>query len=88
MTAGNLVSIEAVFSQDGTTIYNDASLNDLEPMLTVTGTNSDGSTFTIASSEYTLSGELISWFLLYYRGIRRYDRYLLCPRDTEVLLRF
>lgn len=55
-TAVNLISISAVFEQGTKVFYDDDSLDDLKPYLTVTANFSDG-TFTTVS-DYGLSGEL------------------------------
>lgn len=52
----SLVSIDAVFTQGDTIITTDFSLNQLQDMLVVTGTYSDGSTKTITA--YSLTGTL------------------------------
>ena len=56
--AVTLSSISAVFTQGQTVVYNTDSLDVLKPMLTVTATYPDGSTATIQSTDYTLSGTL------------------------------
>ena len=53
-----LVSIDAVFTQGSTVIYDTASLDSLKTMLVVTGTYDDSTTSTIPSTDYTLSGTL------------------------------
>lgn len=53
-----LVSISAVYTQGGTTVYDTDSLDVLKPDLVVTATYSDSTTAVIASSDYTLSGTL------------------------------
>ena len=58
VTAVTLASIEAVFTQGSTVFYEGGSLSDLKPLLVVTGTNNDSSTFTIDSANYSLSGDL------------------------------
>lgn len=53
-----LISIDAVFTQGSTVVYDTASLDSLKSMLVVTGTYSDSTTATIPSTDYTLSGTL------------------------------
>ena len=58
VTANVMTSITAVFIQGLNVIYDTDSLSALIPYLTVTGTYTNGSTTTISSSDYTLSGSL------------------------------
>ena len=53
-----LISIDAVFTQGSTVVYDTATLDSLKTMLVVTGTYDDQSTETIPSTSYTLSGTL------------------------------
>lgn len=54
----HVVSINAVFVQGNRTIFSNASLDSLKEFLTVTATYSDGSTQTVDSADYELTGEL------------------------------
>lgn len=54
----NLVSISAVFEQGSNIIYDSDSLDTLKQYLTVTASWSNGTTSTVASADYTLSGTL------------------------------
>lgn len=56
--AVTLSSIDAVFSQGQTVIYNTDSLDTLKQYLVVTANWDDSTTSTVASSDYTLSGSL------------------------------
>lgn len=56
--AVQLVSISAVYTQGGGTVYDNDSLDSLKSDLVVTATYDDSSTATIASADYTLSGTL------------------------------
>lgn len=58
VTVPQLSSIDAVFTQGGTTIYENDSLDVLKPLLVVTATYSDSTTEVIPSTDYTLSGTL------------------------------
>ena len=51
-----VTGITAVFEQEGAVIYDNASLDDLKPMLTVTASYDDGTSQTV--TDYTLSGTL------------------------------
>ena len=53
-----LASIQTVFTQGSTVIYNTDSLDVLKPLLTVTAVYDDGSTETVPADDYTLSGTL------------------------------
>lgn len=55
-----LESIEAVFTQGQAVIYNTDSLDSLKQYLVVTGSYSDSTTATIADTDYTLLGELVT----------------------------
>lgn len=54
-----IVSISATYTQSGT-VYNTTSLNDLKSDLVVTALLTDGTTMTVPSNEYTLSGSLVT----------------------------
>lgn len=54
--AVNITSIVATFAQGGATIYDNQSLDDLKPYLTVVANYDDSTTATI--TDYTLSGQL------------------------------
>lgn len=60
VTANVINSISAVFNQGLNIIYDTDSLSALIPYLTVIGTYTNGSTVSIASSDYTLSGSLVA----------------------------
>lgn len=53
-----LISISAVFTQGQTVVYDTDSLDSLKLMLTVTANYDDGSSSTVPSTDYTLSGTL------------------------------
>ena len=53
-----LFSITAVFTQGSTVVYDNASLDSLKSMLVVTAHYTDGTSETVASNLYTLSGTL------------------------------
>ncbi len=53
-----LVYISAVFEQGQTVVYDDATLDSLKSMLTVTAFYDDNSSSTVPSTDYTLSGTL------------------------------
>ena len=53
-----LSSISASLNLNGHTVYENDTLDDLRPYLTVTAAYSDSSTATITSADYTLSGTL------------------------------
>lgn len=54
----SLVSIDAVFTQGGATIYNNDSLDTLKQYLVVTASYNDSSTEVLDDTDYTLSGSL------------------------------
>lgn len=56
-TAAPVASISVAYTQSGT-VYNTADLDDLKADLVVTATYEGGTTGTIASADYTLSGTL------------------------------
>lgn len=58
VTAPTVSSIVANFNQGNTKFYTSNQLSDLKPYLTVTANYTDGTTATVQSSDYTLSGTL------------------------------
>lgn len=58
VTAVALTSIDAVFTQGSATITVNNSLDDLKQYLVVTANYNNGTTSTVASTDYTLSGTL------------------------------
>lgn len=58
VTTVAVTSIDAVFTQGSATITTDNSLDDLKQYLTVTANYNNGTTSTVASTDYTLSGTL------------------------------
>lgn len=57
IATATVTSIDAVYTQSGT-VYDDDSLDILKPDLVVTALWSNGTTSTVASTDYTLSGTL------------------------------
>lgn len=67
-----VTSIDAVFTQGSATITTNNSLDDLKQYLVVTATYNNGTTSTVASTDYTLSGTLevgTSTITVTYEGV-------------------